>query len=821
MSRYLCIHGHFYQPPRENPWLEGIEIQDSAFPYHDWNERITAECYAPNAASRILNDEKRIIDIVSNYSRISFDFGPTLLSWLEIYAPDIYTAVLDADKKSVEQRSGHGNAMAQIYNHLIMPLSNKRDKQTQVVWGIKDFEKRFQRFPEGMWLSETAVDIESLEILAEHGVRFTILAPHQAYRVRKLGTGKWKDVSDARVDPTMAYLCRLPSGRDIAIFFYDGPISQAVAFEKLLASGEAFADRLKTGFSDTRNWPQIMNIATDGETYGHHHRFGDMALAYSLDYIESTGMAILTNYGEYLERFPPTYEVQIIERSSWSCVHGIERWKSDCGCSTGGNPEWNQEWRAPLRDALDWLRDQLSVRYENQIKDYLNDPWSARDEYIDVILDRSRDNVMKYIKKFSKDAIDNNDVVTILRLLEIQRHAMLMYTSCGWFFDDLSGIETIQVMQYAGRALQLYEDISNDTDLEKEFLEKLSGSRSNLEHHRNGAEIYQTYVKPSKVDFKGVAAHFAVSSLFEDYADSAKIYCYDVKKENYQKIQAGEKSMAVGKITVSSNITWRSEELSFAVLHLGGHDLNGGVHAFFRNEDYQAMKDEMISSFEGGNFSDIVRSIDAHFETHNYSLRDLFRDEQRRILNMNIGSVVEEFQTTYRNMYEHNIILMNFIRETCMPVPRAFFIAAEFILNSDIQGAFRENYLDIPKVESIVNEAKTWNIPLHSVELEFIARQRIERLMTDIRENPFDTFRLITMQKILKLLFSIPLEINLWYVQNIYFKMAKENYHDLLSQIQPGNEGASQWTDAFKGLCDLLNFDFSAIVSDGRSGLIN
>jgi alpha-amylase/alpha-mannosidase (GH57 family) len=821
MSRYLCIHGHFYQPPRENPWLEGIEIQDSAFPYHDWNERITAECYAPNAASRILNDEKRIIDIASNYSRISFDFGPTLLSWLEIYAPDIYTAVLDADKKSVEQRSGHGNALAQIYNHLIMPLSNKRDKQTQVVWGIKDFEKRFQRFPEGMWLSETAVDIETLEILAEHGVRFTILAPHQAYRVRKLGTGKWKDVSDARVDPTMAYLCRLPSGRDIAIFFYDGPISQAVAFEKLLASGEAFADRLKTGFSDSRNWPQIMNIATDGETYGHHHRFGDMALAYSLDYIESTGMAILTNYGEYLERFPPTFEVQIIERSSWSCVHGVERWKSDCGCSTGGNPEWNQEWRAPLRDALDWLRDQLSVRYENRIKDYLNDPWSARDEYIDVILDRSRDNIMKYIKKFSKDAIDSGDVVTILRLLEVQRHAMLMYTSCGWFFDDLSGIETIQVMQYAGRALQLYEDISNDTDLEKEFLDKLSGSRSNLEHYRNGAEIYQKYVKPSKVDFKGVAAHFAVSSLFEDYADSANIYCYDVKKEDYQKIQAGEKSMAVGKITVTSNITWRSEELSFAVLHLGGHDLNGGVHAFFGKEDYQAMKDEMISSFEGGNFSDIVRSIDTHFETHNYSLRDLFRDEQRRILNMNIGSVVEEFQTTYRDMYEHNIILMNFLRETCMPVPRAFITAAEFILNSDIQRAFRENDLDIPKVESILNEAKTWNIPLHSVELEFIARQRIERLMTDIRENPFDTFRLITMQKILKLLFSIPLEINLWYVQNIYFKMAKENYHDLLSQIQPGNEGASQWTDAFKELGDLLNFDFSAIVSDARSGLIN
>ncbi|UCE78118.1 MAG: DUF3536 domain-containing protein [Nitrospiraceae bacterium] len=814
MERYLCIHGHFYQPPRENPWLEAIEIQDSAYPYHDWNERVTAECYAPNAASRILNDEKRIIDISSNYSRLSFDFGPTLLSWLEIYAADIYRAVLEADKKSIEWRSGHGNAIAQIYNHLIMPLSNKRDKQTQVIWGIKDFEKRFQRFPEGMWLSETAVDIETLEVLAEHGIRFTLLAPHQAHRVRKLGTGKWKDVSDARVDPTMAYLCRLPSGRSITIFFYDGPISQAVAFEKLLSSGEAFADRLNTGFSDARSWSQIMNIATDGETYGHHHRFGDMALAYSLDYIEGTGMAILTNYGEYLERFPPTYEVQIIERSSWSCVHGIERWKSDCGCNTGGNPEWNQEWRAPLRDALDWLRDQLSVRYENRIKDYLNDPWSARDEYIDVILDRSRDNVMKYIKKFSKHNIENGDVVTILKLLEIQRHAMLMYTSCGWFFDDLSGIETIQVIQYAGRALQLYEDVENDMDLEKSFLEKLAASRSNLYHDKNGADLYQKYVKPSKVDFEGVGAHYAVSSLFEDYADTESIYCYDVKKEDYQKVHAGDKSMAVGKIMVSSNITWRSEELSFAVLHLGSHDLNGGVHAFVGEEEYQTMKDEMMSSFEAGSFSDIVRSIDAHFETHNYSLRDLFRDEQRKILNLNISSVLEEFQTTYRHMYEHNIILMNFLREACMPIPHAFFTAAEFILNSDIQRAFREDDLDIPRIESIVNEAKTWNIPLHSVELEFIIRQKIEMLMNDIRENPINSSKLITMQEILKLLRSIPLEINLWSVQNIYFELAQEKYHDLLSQLQPEDEGASRWADAFKQLGDVLNFDLSAIVLD-------
>ena len=403
MDRYLCIHGHFYQPPRENPWLEAIEIQDSAHPYHDWNERITAECCAPNSASRILDGEGHIMDIVSNYAKMSFNIGPTVLSWMEKYSPEIYQAILEADRMSIEWRSGHGSAIAQVYNHLIMPLANKRDKRTQVLWGIKDFEYRFKRFPEGMWLSETAVDIETLEVLAECGIKFTILAPHQALKVRKIGTGKWKDVSGGRIDPTRSYLCRLPSGRRINIFFYDGPISQAVAFERLLNKGEDFANRLLSGFSEVREWPQILNIATDGESYGHHHKFGDMALAYALNYIESNGIARLTNYGEHLEKQPPTHEAEIIENTSWSCMHGIERWRSNCGCNSGGHSDWNQEWRAPLREALDWLRDQLSFKFEHKAKEYLKDPLKAREEYIDIILDRSG---RKYGKFFGKAFIE-------------------------------------------------------------------------------------------------------------------------------------------------------------------------------------------------------------------------------------------------------------------------------------------------------------------------------------------------------------------------------------------------------------------------------
>src|SRR5215472_9342071 len=337
---YVCIHGHFYQPPRENPWLEAVELQDSAYPYHDWNERVTAECYEPNSASRIL-DENRIREITNNYSSISFNFGPTLLSWLHAFSPRVYDAILDADKESQTRFSGHGSALSQCYNHLIMPLANDRDKRTQVVWGIRDFEHRFGRKPEGMWLPETAVDLATLEILAESGIRFTILAPRQARRTRKIGGRNWREVSEERIDPTMVYLLRLPSRRSISLFFYDGPISRGVAFERLLDNGEGFAKRLLGAFSEERAWPELVHIATDGETYGHHHRYGEMALTYALEFIQSKQLADITNYGEYLDRHPPTHDVEIFEKSSWSCIHGIERWRADCGCHAG-HAGWNQ-----------------------------------------------------------------------------------------------------------------------------------------------------------------------------------------------------------------------------------------------------------------------------------------------------------------------------------------------------------------------------------------------------------------------------------------------------------------------------------------------
>ena len=498
MNRWLCIHGHFYQPPRENPWLDTVEAEGSAWPYPNWNERITAECYAPNAAARILDPEGRIERIVNNYARISFNFGPTLLAWLASHQPGVYRAILDADRMSRERYSGHGSALAQPYNHTILPLSNRRDKRTQILWGLHDFETRFGRSAEGVWLPETAVDLESLDLLAEQGIRFTILEPHQARRVRPLGEdgAAWTEVSGGRIDTAVPYEVRLPSGRRMALFFYDGPTSRAVAFEGLLSSGERFAERLLSGVPIGADRPRLAHIATDGETYGHHHRFGEMALSYALHLVEANGLARVTNYGELLAAAPPEQEVEIHENTSWSCAHGVDRWRADCGCHTGGGPGWNQAWRAPLRHALDGLRDDLIPRYEAEAGKTFADPWAARDDYISLLLDRSPESEAAFFARQAGRQPEGEARVRALQLLEMQRHALLMYTSCGWFFNDLAGIETIQILRYAGRAVQLAEKLFGDA-FEESFLRRLEEGRSNVPENGTGRDLYDRHVRPS------------------------------------------------------------------------------------------------------------------------------------------------------------------------------------------------------------------------------------------------------------------------------------------------------------------------------------
>ena len=398
---FLAIHGHFYQPPRENPWLEAIELQPSANPCHDWNERVNNECYAPNSVSKVVNNKNEIICLVNNYEYMSFNFGPTLLSWMQQFAPLAYERIIKADMKSVEAHNGHGNAIAQVYNHIIMPLANELDKQTQVKWGIRDFETRFGRAPEGMWLAETAVDDDTLRVLEENGIKFTILSPFQAKAIKKLDENDWQDVSWGNIDPARSYRYYIKSapGKFIDLFFYDGAISKSVAFDELLRDGNKFMNRLKDGISYDRNYPQIVNIATDGESYGHHTKFGDMALAYIMSMKIKDSDFTVTNYAEYLDKYRSDWQVDLKDVSSWSCSHGVGRWKEDCGCSTGGHAGWNQKWRKPLREAMDYLRDAVYPVVQKLGKDYFKDPIQARYNYIDVILDRSLSNVQKFQKK--------------------------------------------------------------------------------------------------------------------------------------------------------------------------------------------------------------------------------------------------------------------------------------------------------------------------------------------------------------------------------------------------------------------------------------
>ncbi len=808
MDKYICIHGHFYQPPRENPWLEEVEVQDSAYPYHDWNERITAECYAPNAASRLLDGEGNIIGIFDNYANMSFNFGPTVLSWMQENQPDTYESIIESDKLSMKKFSGHGSAIAQCYNHMIMPLANSRDKRTQVIWGIRDFEKRFGRHPEGMWLPETAVDLETLDILAEFGIKFTILAPRQAKAVRELGgEGEWQDVSESRIDPTTIYLSKLPSGKSISIFFYDGPISQGIAFEGMLKSGEAFAQRLLSAFSEERDWPQLVHIATDGETYGHHHRFGDMALAFCLHYIESNNLAKVVNYGEFLEKHSPTKEVQIFENSSWSCIHGVERWKSDCGCNTG-RQGWHQKWRQPLRDALDELRDQLIIPYEREASKYLKDPWVARDDYIGVILDRSKDNVESFFKKHAVRELREADKERILKLLELQRHAMLMYTSCGWFFDEISGIETVQVIEYASKAMQRAEEIFS-FPLEPQFIAKLQNAPSNV--FPNGAKVYEKFVMPTKIDLTRVAAHYAISSLFEEYPEYMNIYHFTVKSDVYEKVKAGKFTLATGRARIRSDFTWDEQVKSFAVLHLGDHNINGGIREYAGDGSFSTMQQEMRAAFERGDATEILQLMDKHFGINNYSLWHLFRDEQRKVINQILELTHGGIESSYRQIYEQNNPVMNFLSSLNIPIPISIFLAAEYIVNVDMKRIFEAINLDEEKLGRLIQESQKWSLKLDKAMIGYVASSWVDSVIERVKVEPQNTALFERIALILKLIEPLSLDLNLWRAQNMFFSLKEQLLEKMQAKAEAGDESARTWTDTFCMLSNYLRIKCSKV----------
>ncbi|HME00421.1 MAG TPA: DUF3536 domain-containing protein [Terriglobia bacterium] len=804
---YICIHGHFYQPPRENPWLEAVELQESAHPYHDWNERIDAECYARNAASRILDEQKRIVRIVNNYAKISFNFGPTLLSWIQANDPPVYRAILEADAESGKAFSGHGSALAQPYNHMIMPLANERDKYTQTFWGVRDFEHRFGRRPEGMWLPETAVDLPTLEILAQVGMKFTILAPNQASRVRKIGGRNWKDVGKGQIDPTMVYRLRLPSGRTISLFFYDGPISRAIAFEGLLDNGEQFAQRLLGAFSEeTRPWPELVHIATDGETYGHHHPYGEMALTYALNQIESNELAELINYGLYLERHPATHLVEVFENSSWSCVHGVERWRSNCGCNSGGHPGWNQEWRASLREAFDWLRDTLAPLFEEKAGAFLKDPWAARNDYVDVLLDRSAESRDRFLARHAAVPLSEAERITVWKLMELQRNAMLMYTSCGWFFDELSGIETVQVMQYAGRAAQLADQLFGNQG-ETLFMEKLSKAKSNIPEHQDGSRIYQKFVRPAFVNLRKVGGHYAIRSLFEPYETDTHVYDYVVERQagsNLAKDGKRERRLAVGRARFTSEITQESAALAFAALDRGDFNPVGGILKVEGDQDYAALDQALTKAFSEENLDDVSRLLQENFEGGTYSLTVLFRDEQRRILSRIIESEWTEAEAAFDSLYPHLMSMTRTLAKlgTSLAVPRAFHAAAEFALNTQLRRAFASENPDFESIRGLIYDAEAAKVALDVPTLEYTLRMKLEQMAERLRADPSNLEVLGGLDTAVGVARSLPLEVNLWKIQNACYELLQTAYPEFQQKAAQEDENATIWISRFRALAE-------------------
>ncbi len=814
-QRFVCVHGHFYQPPRENAWLEAIEVQDSAAPYHDWNVRINHECYAANGSSRILNTQNKIVRIVNNYSRISFNFGPTLLAWMEKSAPLSYQKVLDADRIGMDRFGGHGSAIAQVYNHIILPLASIQDRTTQIRWGIADFEYRFGRKPEGMWLSETAVDLESLDLLAQHGILFTILAPHQCARVRDIApengpeSADWTETPNATVDPTRPYLVRTSQGRNIAVFFYDGPTSRAIAFEGLLNNGGDMAKRLLAGFRANGQNGQLVHIATDGESYGHHHRHGDMALAYALQSIEQASDVHLTNYGQFLEKFPPACEAEIHENTSWSCSHGIERWRSNCGCNTGQHPDWNQKWRAPLRDALDWLRDAARPMWQQSASLLLRDPAAARDSYVSVLLNRNAASQQTFFDEHCLRPLSAEERSTALKLMEMERHLQLMYTSCGWFFDDLAGIETVQVISYAGRVLQLAAELfrSAGAALETTFLQRLAKAKSNGTEPANGADIYRKSVLAQEIGLEQVGAHYAITSVFEAQPETTPLFCYDVRRKSGELLSMGRRRFAYGRAEISSRVTLEQEDVLFAVLYRGDQNLMATVRRAdpATESSFQDFTGKMQQTLLSADVAEGILLFAREVDSNRYSLTSLFRDEQRRILQLLLDTTLAEMESTLRTMYEDHVSLLHYLSLNGIPKPQALMLAAEFSLNANLRQELANDPFDASRLRGLLTQIRADQVEIDPVSVPFVASQRMLRAMQEL-ELHLDRTYLDTALQICDVLQELPFQVDVWEAQNLWYTISR--------QFQSATTTDAEWERGFRELGTKLEIEVDQLAVD-------
>ncbi len=813
---YVTVHGHFYQPPRENPYLDAIERQPSASPYHDWNERIHHECYRPNAFARVLNERGEVVEIVNNYEYFSFNIGATLMSWLERYDVEVYQRILEADRKSCDRLNGHGNGIAQVYNHIIMPLANERDKYTQIRWGKADFYSRFGRDPEGMWLAETAVDYATIAALISEGIRFIVLAPSQALRCRTLPkadqiVSEWYEVGGSQIDPTRPYRCFLPGGNPnydyIDIFFYDGPISRDMGFSDVLYNSHHLAGRIGQAVRGDHRPAQLISVATDGETFGHHKGGTEKTLAYAfVNEFPQRGWTV-TNFAHYLSLNPPTWEVELKPVTAWSCAHGVDRWQDDCGC--GGEGGWHQKWRRPLRQALDWLRDQLIKVYEEAGKQFFRDPWVTRDAYIQVMRDRSAANINRFLAHHQNHKLTAAEQVDALRLLEMQRHALLMYTSCGWFFEELSRPEGTQILRYAARALELAGDVTG-VQLEKGFVKRLAQAPSNVDLFKHGSEIYRQLVATAQINFQQVAAQYAITSLFRreerdrNEPHVKRVYCYSVQQLNYQLQRLGSLTLAVGQLRLTSEITWESEQIVFAVLHLGGWDFHCCIQPFTGRRAYSQMKDKVFEALQQASAAHTIKAMTQMFGEQSFSLQNLFAEERHRIMRLLSHETLTRLDQLYTQVYRDNYgVLMAFHRDE-LAVPQELQVAAQIALGHRCLSLVRllsEEGVDaslhhLGELEAIAIEAKHLrcqiNIPEGKQMLEQLITRFLWQLLHDHNSATAEV-EIARLERLINVGYQLNLGLSLARAQELYFSCLEQISSWCLRAI------STQQTDVMNG----------------------
>jgi len=803
LTRFVCVHGHFYQPPRENPWIDAIDPQPSAAPYHDWNARVAAECYAPNTAARILDAQGRIRHISNNYAWMSFNVGPTLMRWLAQHDRDTYQGIIAADHDGRQRFGGHGPAIAQVYGHLIMPLATPRDRRTQVAWGVADFVHHYGRKPEGMWLAEAAVCTDSLEALAEHGIAFTILAPHQAHAVRPLTGGDWRLTHEHGLDTTQPYQVKLPSGRRIAVFFYDGGVSQAIAFQGLLNNGEALANALLGALPPHSDRPCLAHVATDGESYGHHHRHGEMALAYALHHIQQSGHARMTVYGEFLALCPPTHEVTIVEQSSWSCAHGVERWRSDCGCHTGGEPGWNQAWRGPLRTALDWARLHIEPVWERHARAFFRDPWQARDAYIDIMNSPNDRTITDFLHKHGKRGVSR---FPALGLLELQRQLMQSYTSCAWFFNDASGIETIQVLRYAARTLQLAEQ-TMELDLSEGFHERLEAVVSNT--GVTLAELYQTQVYPLQMHLADVCAHDALTALFLDTPPVDTIYQHRIERQQTQRWHLGDLRIALGVSQITASLTGEQQQFLYGVILAGTQVLTGGISP--HPQRYGALLKQIEAAVQAHQQEQVVAIMHAEIGTFAYTLRSIFKDEQRTIMTTMLQGVIDDVVRRYHDLYREHVPLMRFLQSMALPLPSELQVAASVAVHADIRHALAATPPAIDTLAHTLTAAREAGVVLDVNDIRYQFQTTLRQCAQQLSAANADT---ALLQRIITFIDSIaPYDVDIWVMQNHYNVVWQRTYPAMCASAQAGDRRAQLWCDAFVALGTHLNM----AVVDGNT----